>query len=305
MADATRDPWTVLRLLDWMKEYFARNELESPRLAAEILLAHVLSCSRIELYTRFDHQPAEAQLQNLRELVRRAATHEPVGYLVGSKEFYSLTFEVTQDVLIPRPESEMLVDQALERIRDCSRPPRVLDACAGSGCVGIAIARNCDWARVLCTDISPQAVEVARRNAAKLDVDDRVKVDVADCLEIPEDCSDFLPLDVITANPPYVKEGDWVAPSVKHEPDVALYSGGEGMDVIRRIVTDAPDRLAPGGALIMEFGYDQSQAVDRLVAENEAYDYPRCDLLKDHQGIERVIVAVTRSDRTDQPQSNG
>jgi release factor glutamine methyltransferase len=305
MADATQDPWTVLRLLDWMKEYFARNELESPRLAAEILLAHVVGCSRIELYTRFDHEPSKAQLQELRQLVRRAATHEPVGYLVGSKEFYSLTFEVTQDVLIPRPESEILVDQTLELIRNQSRTPQVLDACSGSGCVGIAIARNCEPARVLCTDVSPQAVEVARRNAEKLDVSDRVSVRVADCLEIPDDCADFLPLDVITANPPYVKEGDWVAPVVKHEPHVALYSGGEGMDVIRGLVAGAPDRLAPGGALIMEFGYDQAQAVDRLVAENQAYDYPRCRLLEDHQNIERVIIAVTRSDETDQPRSDG
>jgi len=166
----TDQSWTVLRLISWTKDYFAKGGIEDARLAAEVLLAHVLECKRIDLYARFEHEPGPDQLAAYRELVARAGKHEPAAYLVGHKEFYSLEFKVTPDVLIPRPETEMLVSEAIAHVKQLSRPGRVWDVCTGSGCVAVAIATQVKDAEVLATDISPTAIEVAAENvAARLD----------------------------------------------------------------------------------------------------------------------------------------
>jgi release factor glutamine methyltransferase len=282
-------PWTVLRLLDWTRGYFEREGVDSPRLAAEVLLAHVLGCQRIELYTRFQQVPSEPQRGAFRELVRRAADQEPVAYLVGHKEFYSLRLTVTPDVLIPRAESEALVSEALGHLRLLDRQGWMWDACTGSGNVAVATAANLESLGVLATDLSPSAVEVAGGNAQAHNVADRVTVRVADMLSLPDDWTGPARFDVITANPPYVAGDDEVAPCVRFEPELALYAGDGGLDAIRRLVDQSPGHLVAGGKLIFEFGYGQGDEVYSLLNDSEAFT--EVELMLDQQKIERVAVA--------------
>jgi len=253
-------------------------------------LAHALGWERIDLYTRYDAQPGRQQLARFRELIRRAEAFEPVAYLLGYKEFYSLRFKVTPDVLIPRPESEALASEAIARLGGLSRPVRLWDVCTGCGCVAIAAASHLPAATVLATDISPQAVAVAAENAQAHGLSQRVRCRQADLLSLPEDCTDLEPFDAITANPPYVAEGEPVAETVKHEPALALYGGARGLDFLTRIIQDAPRHLRPGGVLIMEFGMGQADDVRDLVCDSDAFEEPT--ILLDHQGLERDIVAV-------------
>jgi len=292
MSETTDVPWTVLRLLEWTKGYFARAEVGEPRLAAEVLLAHVLACGRIDLYARYDHLPSDEQLTAYRGLVARAARHEPVAYLVGEKEFYSLKLKVTRDVLVPRPETEAVVSEAVAHLRSLGRPGRMWDVCTGSGCVAIAAAVQVSDAAVLATDVSPEAVTVAEKNVEAHRLSDRVCCRVADLLELPDDCQQWRQVDVLTSNPPYVADGDEIGEEVKHEPRIALFAGPEGLELLRPLIAAAGDAIAPGGKLILEFGLDQGDTVRELIAAAGAFDEPR--ILRDLQHIERTAVAARR-----------
>ena len=276
--------WTVGRILQWTTEYLRRHGSESPRLEAEILLAHARQCPRIRLYAEFDQPVSDAERAVMRELVRRRAAAEPVAYLVGHREFFSLDFEVTPAVLIPRPETETLVMAALDALRDVSNP-NILDLCTGSGCVAIALAVQRPDARVVATDLSAEALEVARRNAEKHGVSDRVRFlhgDLFDALrnatlrtnEGPgqEEADAWRPwldaFDAIVANPPYVAsdEIERLPPDVRlHEPHTALLAGPDGLDVIRRIVAEGLRFLKPGGWLIVEIDPPQDASVTKLM----------------------------------------
>ena len=297
MPSESGTPWTVLRLLSWTKDYLAAGGADAPRLSAEVLLAHALGCKRIDLYTRHDYRPSPAELASYRGLVARAGKAEPVAYLVGWKEFYSLRLKVTPDVLIPRPETEILVSEALAHIHRFAAPQgagpvRLWDVCTGSGCVAVAVASQAQEVQVLATDVSPAALAVAAENAGAYGLAGRVRCRAADLLALPDDCGDFAEVQVVTANPPYVAEGDAVAESVRHEPPAALYAGKDGLCFIRRIIVAAPRFLAPGGALVMEYGCGQADAVRDLIIEGGAFDEPR--ILRDAQAIERAAVAVKR-----------
>ncbi|MHC4294048.1 MAG: peptide chain release factor N(5)-glutamine methyltransferase [Planctomycetota bacterium] len=292
MTDDKSAPWTILRLLNWTQEHFSRCEVDSPRLASEILLGYSLGCQRIELYTRFDHCPTADQLSAYRQLVKRAALGEPVAYLIGEKEFYSLQFKVTPDVLIPRPETELLVSAAVEHLLGLGRPGKLWDVCTGSGCVAVAIASQVPDVTVLASDISAKAISIARENVDAHQLAGRVQCRTADLLnllKLPGEPNQF---DVITANPPYVREGDEVAPSVRYEPPTALYAGKDGLDFIRPIIAGCPPFLTGGGILAIEFGYDQSDAVRDLIIAGGSFESPR--ILCDYQGIERAAVAKKR-----------
>ena len=287
------EPWTVLRLLNWTKDYFAGKGVDAPRLAAEVLLAHVLGCPRIELYARFNQEPDEAKRTAFRQLVKRAAEHEPVAYLVGAKEFYSLRFAVRPGVLVPRPETEILVAETLDHLQRCGAsdgPPRVWDVCTGSGCVAVAVAHECGQSLVLATDTAPAALEVAEDNAEAHGVASRVRVREADLLALPADCADMPPFDVIVSNPPYVAEGDEVGPETAHEPPEALYAAAGGLAALEAIIRGAPPLLAPGGVLIVEFGRGQADAVHERLEATGAFEPAR--FLRDHQNIDRAAVAV-------------
>ncbi len=292
MATEGSQTWDVLRLINWTKDYFTKSGIDSARLCAEVLLAHTLKCRRIELYTRFAYIPTPAELDAYRALVKRAAAHEPVAYLVGEKEFYSLRFKVTPDTLVPRSETELLVANAIDHLKTLGRAGLVWDVCTGSGCVAVAVASQIKDATVLATDISPAAVAVAAENAASNAVAERVRCRVADLLMLPPDCSDLKDFDVITGNPPYIAEGAPVAPEVQHEPEVALRGGKDGLVFLRRVIADAPAFLRPGGILTLEFGYDQADAVRDLIVATGSFAEPR--ILRDQQEIERAAVAVKK-----------
>ena len=292
MSDSAEQQWTVLKLLNWTKEFFAQSGVESPRLAAEVLLAHTLGCQRIELYARFDQTPDDARRAAFREFVRKAAEHQPIAYLVGYKEFYSLRMKVTPDVLVPRSETEMLVQQAVAQLAPLQRDSTAWDVCTGSGCVAVALACQAQTAAVLATDVSASAVAVAAENAAAHGVDARTRCRTADLLALPDDCTEMAPFDVITANPPYVADGDEVADCVHHEPAAALYAGKDGLDFLRPMIADSPALLRGGGALILEFGLGQADALRDMIVATGAFEEPR--ILRDHQQIERCAVAVRR-----------
>ena len=294
MRNESAAPWTVLKLLEWTKKYFAEADIDEPRLCAEVLLAHVLGCQRIELYTRFDHTPTPEQLAAYRKLVKRAADHEPTAYLVGSREFYSMKFKVTPDVLIPRPETEQLVAEAETHLKTLKRPGLMWDICTGSGCVAIATAVQVNDLHVLATDICPQAVALAQANVEAHNLTSRLRCGVADLANIPDDCSDLTgrKFDVITANPPYVADGDTIAESVEHEPHAALYAGSDGLDCIRKLLPQVPPLLQTGGIFVMEFGRSQQDPIAALIAKIDHFAEPR--ILKDHQSIQRTVVVPRR-----------
>jgi release factor glutamine methyltransferase len=282
------ESWTVRRVLEWTTAHLKKHGSDTPRLDAEILLAHARGCPRIQLYTQFEEQLSDAVRAQMRELVQRRSKREPVAYLVGQREFFSLSFKVTRDVLIPRPDTETLVMEVLDAVKGRSSP-RILDLCTGSGCVAIAVARNCKDAQVTATDISPAVIAVAEENAERLKVADRVECLQSDLFDaIPE----RLKFDVIASNPPYVPsaEIDQLDPEVSlHEPRSALDGGADGLSILRRIIDEAPARMAPGGLLMLEFTPEQATVLESLMSEHGRYE--KLSIRKDLAVQPRVIKA--------------
>ena len=292
---ADNQPWTVLRLINWTKDYFAGKDVDCPRLAAELLLAHVLGCPRIALYAQFEKVPDPRQLADYRALVKRAAAAEPVAYLVGHKEFYSLDFLVTPHVLIPRPETELLVDVAVEHLKAAGEAPRYWDAFTGSGCIAAAVGKHAPAARILATDASAEALDIARQNLARHGLEDRATLALVSLLSLPRELAGLAPFDAITANPPYVTDAQMeeLPAVVRCEPVDALAGGADGLDCIKPVLSQAPDLLAAGGLLAMEIGAGQAAAVWDLAAAVGRYG--RLAFIRDAGGIERVLVAQKKS----------
>lgn len=263
-------PWTVARLLAWTRGHLEEKEVAEPRLSAELLLAHALDCRRIELYTHGEQIPSPDQLTTFRDLVRRSATHEPIAYLTGSKEFFSLAFEVTPDVLIPRPETETLVERVLAHCTERDRPDAtLLDLGTGSGCVAVAILVNCPGVQMVASDISEAALAVARRNAETHGVLDRMRFVAAPGLDLPPEVVPAGGFDVIVSNPPYVGEAEMATLPANvrdHEPRVALTEGADGLSVYRILAEAGPAALKPGGAVFVEIGCGMARAVCEVFA---------------------------------------
>ena len=284
--------WTVRRLLEWTAGFFTRKQIDAPRLSAELLLSHVLGVPRIKLYTDYERPLSEKDLAAFRELVRRAGEQEPIAYLTGKAHFFGLEFDVTRDVLIPRPDTETLVENVVQLARHQAgfEAPRVLDLCTGSGCVAAAVAHRLKAATVVATDISEKAVEVARRNVERLGLSDRVTVEQGDLFEPVSRLADPRPFDLILANPPYIPTAQVEAldRSVKdYEPTQALDGGFDGLTVHRRILAAAPERLVPGGRVFLEIAFDQGELAMQAAAEHDDFDDAR--LLKDYGGRDRVL----------------
>lgn len=254
----TPQTWTTLGVLDWTTKRFTERNIAGARLEAQILLAHVLACTRMQLYTAFDKPLGDAELTAYRELIKRRLAGEPVAYLTGETEFWSLPFEIDASVLVPRPDTETVVEVALTLV-DKTAALRILDLCTGSGVLAVSLAKELPNATVVATELSPPAAELARKNAAKNAVDARVDVRLGD-LFTPVAGETF---DLIVSNPPYIATPviATLSAEVKREPRMALDGGADGFVFYDRIATAATTHLSPGGALVVEHGYDQADGV--------------------------------------------
>jgi release factor glutamine methyltransferase len=283
--------WTVGRLLTWTTDYLKRSGAESPRLDAEVLLAQARGCQRIELYTAFEEVVSDEVRAAFRDLVKRRAEGTPVAYLVGRREFYSLSFRVTPDVLIPRPETEFLVIAALDEIKRLGpeRELQIADVGTGSGAIAVAIAKHAPHVRIAAIDISPAALAIARENAAAHGVAERMEFLTGDLLAALSAERIF---DLIVSNPPYIGEQELpnVAREVKdHEPRHALIAGPTGTEVIARLIPQAAQRVPSGGALLLEISPQIERAVHDLIAADGRFEPPVT--IKDLAQLPRVVRA--------------
>jgi release factor glutamine methyltransferase len=287
--------WTVGRLLQWTTDYLKRHGADSPRLDTEVLLSESLGCQRIQLYTAFDQVPADEQLAKFRDLVRRRAEGMPVAYLVGRREFYSLSFTVTPAVLIPRPETEFIVVAVLDLAKQRPREAElsVCDVGTGSGILAVSIAKHLPNCRITALDVSSEALDVARANVAAHAVGDRVELFQSDLLSALPPSQRF---DFVVSNPPYVSESevDKLPPDVRdHEPRQALVAGTTGTEVIQRLVPEAAARLHPGGHLLIEISPMVHDAVIELVEADERLQL--APTIKDLARLPRVVHAMRKA----------
>ncbi len=292
MADPTGSNanWTTRKLLDWTTGHFQAKAVDSPRLSAEMLLAHVLGVPRIKLYMDLDRPASPLERAAFRELVERAAEHEPVQYLVGRAFFYSLALKVDSRVLVPRPCTETLVEHVIEHARRSPGfvDPVIADIGAGSGAIAIALAVNIPTARVIATDIDPAALELARENVEAHGVADRVDLRPGPFFEPLAG----LRFSFIVSNPPYIPDDEWgdVAANVKdHEPTAALRGGAEGMDVLGPLIDGSAEYLTDPGQIVFEIAASRKRlSVERV--ENNA-KLADAKVLADHEGKPRVLIA--------------
>lgn len=282
------EQWNIRRLIAWASEYLAGYGVDSPRLSAELMLGRVLNLERLQLYLRFDQPLKPDELAAFKELLLRRRDHEPMAYILGSREFYGLDILVGPGVLVPRPESEHLVEEGLKALDGISNP-RILDLCTGSGCVALALAQERPDAQVIGADISKQALAFARRSADKLELSQRVQWLAGDLYDPLAAAGGFFHL--ITANPPYVREDEWQDLSAEvreYEPRQALVSGQNGLEMIGQIIIGSRAFLQPFGVLLMEVGSGQSKAA--LNTASQAGIFERVSAVQDLAGIERVVV---------------
>jgi len=286
--------WTCRDALDWTAEYLGRKGDEHPRRSAEWLLSAATGLSRVELYAYFDRPLSPVERSLFRASIERRAAGEPLQYVTGEMPFRHLVLHVAQGVFIPRPETEVLVDSALEAIA-AVEGPRIVDLCTGSGAIAVSLAHEHRSARVWASDVSEPAVEAARRNALYADTADRVQVFQGDLFApIPEELSGSL--DAVVSNPPYVPTGDLPdlpTEVLGFEPTTALDGGPDGLDVARRIAAQSLIWLAPGGFLAMEV--DETRA--GALAEEMSVDYEGVAVRKDLTGRDRIVVGNKREAR--------
>jgi release factor glutamine methyltransferase len=284
--------WTIQKLLNWITQYFTDKKVDSPRLSAELLVSSVLSMSRIELYTQFDKTISKDNLDKLHKLVKRTAENEPLSYLIGKTEFYSLELDIKKACLIPRPETELLVERAIDFLRGREGKQFICDLCTGCGCIAVAIAKNFADCEIIATDISSEALETAEQNIKKYKLTDRIKLLCGDLFDplIPQ--IESAKFDLIVCNPPYVTAADYeeLTKNVKdYEPREALYGGIDGLDVYRRIVQRVDEFLKPDSALIMEIGYSQGPAVRELLEKTQIFSH--INIEKDFSNNDRIVIA--------------
>jgi release factor glutamine methyltransferase len=273
----------LLEVLRGTERYLADRGVENARLNAEHLLAHALGLKRMELYLQFDRPLTESERAPLRDLVKRRGAREPLQHVLGTAEFHGRTFACDKRALVPRPETEQLVELALEVAKE-KTAASILDIGTGSGVIALTIALELPSATLHATDLSPDALALAAENAARHALTDRIVFHQVDLL--PPDDARF---DLIIANLPYIPAGEIasLSPEVRHDPASALDGGADGLDLIRRLIDTAPDRLAPGGALLLEIGLGQADAVNALLSARKFRDI---SVRPDYQNIPRFAV---------------
>jgi release factor glutamine methyltransferase len=298
--------WTILDLIRWTDERFQREGLSPARLDAEVLLAASLGMNRIGLYTHYDQPLRKDELTRFRSLVQRRLHHEPVAYILGRREFWSLSFQVTKDVLIPRPETELLVEETLNllgRSRPSPAPYRILEIGTGCGAIIVALAHAFPGARLVATDVSPKALQVAIQNAADNGVRDRIQFLQGDL---------FTPLrrgpvfDLIVTNPPYIPRDQVpvLPPEVRDfEPRIALDGGKDGLEFYGRALPEVDDYLCPGGWFLTEMGYGQDRFIRRIAEGNQALG--SFAFVKDLSGKNRVFKTQKKKDRLEEEEDGG
>jgi len=274
---------TVLEVLQATTEYLKKHNVENPRLNAEHLMAHALGRKRIELYLDFDRQLTETELGPLRELVKRRSEGEPLQHLLGTVEFCGLNFLCDKRALVPRPETEQLVELVESKI--VNRESRIVDVGTGSGVIALSLAEKFPEAKILAVDVSNDALALAQENASRLNLTDRVRFLKSRLLENVEGA-----LDLIVANLPYVSTQDrhTLSREVLRDPEIALFAGAQGVELVHELIADAPSRLRPGGMLALEIGLGQSEALLSALAEKNYRDI--CSK-NDYNGVTRFLFA--------------
>ncbi len=289
----TKPVWTIIKILNWTKQYFADKGVENPRLDAEILLCAVLKCERIKLYLDFERPLDEQELAVYRGYVARRAQHEPLAYILGEKAFMRNTFKVNSHTLVPRPETELLVESLVMAAEKVNSAPMLLDIGTGSGAILVSLLDYLPQAKGVGVDISPGALAVAKENAVRIGVADRAAFLHSDLFSgIPAERK----FDIIVSNPPYIPAAKIVtlARDVQREPRGALDGGNDGLDFYRRITESAGTHLVADGLLAFEIGIGQSEAVCAMCREN---GLGAVAVRRDYAGIDRMVFAAKEGGR--------
>ncbi len=285
--------WTVIKVLKWTAEYFASRGIEHPRTDAEVLLAHVLGYERLDLYLNYDQPLVKSELEAYRNAIKRRLRREPVQYITGKQEFWSLPIKVTPAVLIPRPETECLVEKTLEVVKSiygAEKSLRILELGTGSGAVAIALARELPHAIIFASDVSMEALSVAKTNVEEINTGTSIFLLASDLYgSLNPGLTNYF--HVIVSNPPYVsrKEYDNLPPEIKeYEPKAALYGGEDGLSVIKDIITSGELYLAPGGYMLLEIGSSQGKQLGDFATSLSW----TCEVTvsKDYSGLDRILI---------------
>lgn len=302
----TTEPWTTRRLLKWMTDAFAKAEIDSPRMSAELLLSHVIGCERLRLYMEVDRPASPLERDTLRDLARRALAHEPVQYLTGEAWFFGMPFHSDARALIPRPSTETIIEAVIHHCRttpDFGGSDRatagegtlIADVCTGSGIIACALAKELPGTRIVATDVSQDALTLAAENAQKHALADRIEFIKGDLLQPLLDhptAGQQHELHVLASNPPYIPDFEWedVPANVRdYEPVMALRGGVDGLDFVRTLIVEGPKLLRPNGLLAIELASSHSDQALELAKSNTLLK--ECRLVKDHEGLPRTLLA--------------
>lgn len=307
MPPAQTQTWTSRDLLAWMSKAFESANLDSPRRMSEMLLAHVLGCDRLRLYMETDRPASPLERDTLRDLVKRALANEPIQYLVGEEVFFTMHFKVDHRVLIPRPSTLTIIEEVLQHARnnpddnalresDAGNGIMIADVCTGSGCIAAVLAKNLPGARVIATDISDGALEVAKHNIHAHKLEDRVELIVGDLLEPLNNhpvAGNNASLHYLCSNPPYIPDHEWdaIESNVKdHEPSLALRAKDNGMEFVARLIEHGPRLLTTGGMLLIEIASCNAEQCLQFAQTHDLLDNAR--IAKDSDGLDRVLIAT-------------
>lgn len=285
--------WTIIELIKWTTDFLQKHNIKSPRLESEVLLSHALNTNRLQLYLDFEKPIPSSELVNFRGIVKRRAKREPLAYIVGKREFWSLDFKVTRDVLIPRPDTELLVETTLKTIEEergkrdnHSWIPQIVDLGTGCGNIAISLAKELKDCQIYACDQSEKALKIAKENAVNHSTENIISFFKGDLLEPLEQ----LKVDFIVSNPPYIKATDipFLSPEVcNYEPHLSLDGGEDGLHYYKELFNKAPEYLIQGGYLIMEMGFGQKDAINDLLGKQLAFQ--KLQFAKDLAGIDRVV----------------